>query len=431
MHDIKFIRDNAATFDASLARRGLPPAAADILAMDSAWRGLATEQQALQQRRNEASNEIGQRKSSGVPAEDLIAEVAKIKARMQALDDQAREAGAALEARLAELPNLPMDDVPAGADENDNLEVRRVGALPVFDFTARDHVALGEGLGLMDFEVAAKLSGARFVLLRGALARLERALANFMIDLHTQEFAYTEVAPPYMVRDDAVYGTGQLPKFSEDLFRTEEGFWLIPTSEVPLTNLVRDSIVQDRDLPMRVTAHTPCFRSEAGSAGRDTRGMIRLHQFAKVEMVSITHPDHSDAELERMTNCAEEVLKRLGLAYRVVMLCTGDMGFGARKTYDLEVWLPGQNDGAGAYREISSCSNMGDFQARRMKARFRSEGAKRTEFVHTLNGSGLAVGRCLVAVLENYQTADGGVDIPEALRPYLGGQARIDPESAR
>ncbi|MEC8563290.1 MAG: serine--tRNA ligase, partial [Pseudomonadota bacterium] len=230
---------------------------------------------------------------------------------------------------------------------------------------------------------------------------------------------------------DAVYGTGQLPKFSEDLFRTEEGFWLIPTSEVPLTNLVRDSIVQDRDLPMRVTAHTPCFRSEAGSAGRDTRGMIRLHQFAKVEMVSITHPDHSDAELERMTNCAEEVLKRLGLAYRVVVLCTGDMGFGARKTYDLEVWLPGQNDGAGAYREISSCSNMGDFQARRMKARFRSEGAKRTEFVHTLNGSGLAVGRCLVAVLENYQTADGGVDIPEALRPYLGGQARIDPESAR
>lgn len=430
MHDIKFIRDNAAAFDAGLARRDLSPMAADILSMDSAWRALTTEKQTLQQRRNQASKEIGQRKSKGEPADELINEVADIKTKMLQLDDAERQAGEDLEKLLASLPNLPFDDVPLGADESENVEIRRRGERKAFNFRPLDHVDLGEKLGQMDFEAAAKLAGARFVLLRGDLARLERAIANFMIDLHTQEFGYTEVSPPVMVRDAALYGTGQLPKFSEDLFRTEDGFWMIPTAEVPLTNLVSNAILDAAELPVRVTAHTPCFRSEAGSAGRDTRGMIRVHQFAKVELVSVTHPAESDAELERMTACAEEVLKRLGLHYRVVVLCTGDMGFGARRTYDIEVWLPGQNDGAGAFREISSCSTCGDFQARRMKARFRPEGSKATEFVHTLNGSGLAVGRCLIAVLENHQEADGSISIPDVLRPYMGGQERIHAKQA-
>jgi seryl-tRNA synthetase len=430
MHDIKFIRDNAAAFDAGLARRDLSPMAADILSMDSAWRALTTEKQTLQQRRNQASKEIGQRKSKGEPADELINEVADIKTKMLQLDDAERQAGEDLEKLLASLPNLPFDDVPLGADESENVEIRRQGERKAFNFRPLDHVDLGEKLGQMDFEAAAKLAGARFVLLRGDLARLERAIANFMIDLHTQEFGYTEVSPPVMVRDAALYGTGQLPKFSEDLFRTEDGFWMIPTAEVPLTNLVSNAILDAAELPVRVTAHTPCFRSEAGSAGRDTRGMIRVHQFAKVELVSVTHPAESDAELERMTACAEEVLKRLGLHYRVVVLCTGDMGFGARRTYDIEVWLPGQNDGAGAFREISSCSTCGDFQARRMKARFRPEGSKATEFVHTLNGSGLAVGRCLIAVLENHQEADGSISIPDVLRPYMGGQERIHAKQA-
>lgn len=430
MHDIKFIRDNAAAFDAGLARRDLSPMAADILSMDSAWRALTTEKQTLQQRRNQASKEIGQRKSKGEPADELINEVADIKNKMLQLDDAERQAGEDLEKLLASLPNLPFDDVPLGADESENVEIRRQGERKAFNFRPLDHVDLGEKLGQMDFEAAAKLAGARFVLLRGDLARLERAIANFMIDLHTQEFGYTEVSPPVMVRDAALYGTGQLPKFSEDLFRTEDGFWMIPTAEVPLTNLVSNAILDVAELPVRVTAHTPCFRSEAGSAGRDTRGMIRVHQFAKVELVSVTHPAESDAELERMTACAEEVLKRLGLHYRVVVLCTGDMGFGARRTYDIEVWLPGQNDGAGAFREISSCSTCGDFQARRMKARFRPEGSKATEFVHTLNGSGLAVGRCLIAVLENHQEADGSISIPDVLRPYMGGQERIHAKQA-
>jgi seryl-tRNA synthetase len=430
MHDIKFIRDNAAAFDAGLARRDLSPMAADILSMDSAWRALTTEKQTLQQRRNQASKEIGQRKSKGEPADELINEVADIKNKMLQLDDAERQAGEDLEKLLASLPNLPFDDVPLGADESENVEIRRQGERKAFNFRPLDHVDLGEKLGQMDFEAAAKLAGARFVLLRGDLARLERAIANFMIDLHTQEFGYTEVSPPVMVRDAALYGTGQLPKFSEDLFRTEDGFWMIPTAEVPLTNLVSNTILDAAELPVRVTAHTPCFRSEAGSAGRDTRGMIRVHQFAKVELVSVTHPAESDAELERMTACAEEVLKRLGLHYRVVVLCTGDMGFGARRTYDIEVWLPGQNDGAGAFREISSCSTCGDFQARRMKARFRPEGSKATEFVHTLNGSGLAVGRCLIAVLENHQEADGSISIPDVLRPYMGGQERIHAKQA-
>ena len=430
MHDIKFIRDNAAAFDAGLARRDLSPMAADILSMDRAWRALTTEKQTLQRRRNQASKEIGQRKSKGEPADELINEVADIKTKMLQLDDAERQAGEDLEKLLASLPNLPFDDVPLGADESENVEIRRQGERKAFNFRPLDHVDLGEKLGQMDFEAAAKLAGARFVLLRGDLARLERAIANFMIDLHTQEFGYTEVSPPVMVRDAALYGTGQLPKFSEDLFRTEDGFWMIPTAEVPLTNLVSNAILDVAELPVRVTAHTPCFRSEAGSAGRDTRGMIRVHQFAKVELVSVTHPAESDAELERMTACAEEVLKRLGLHYRVVVLCTGDMGFGARRTYDIEVWLPGQNDGAGAFREISSCSTCGDFQARRMKARFRPEGSKATEFVHTLNGSGLAVGRCLIAVLENHQEADGSISIPDVLRPYMGGQERIHAKQA-
>jgi seryl-tRNA synthetase len=430
MHDIKFIRDNAAAFDAGLARRDLPAMAADILAMDAAWRALTTEKQVLQQRRNQASKEIGQLKSKGAPADDLIKEVADIKDKMQQLDDAERTAGEDLEKRLASLPNLPFDDVPRGMDESENVEMRREGVIKAFDFQPIDHVDLGENLGQMDFEAAAKLAGARFVLLRGDLARLERALANFMIDLHTQEFGYTEVSPPVMVRDSALYGTGQLPKFSEDLFRVEGGFWMIPTAEVPLTNLVSDTILDEAELPLRMTAHTACFRSEAGSAGRDTRGMIRVHQFSKVEMVSVSHPSQSDAELERMTGCAEAVLTRLGLPYRVVILCTGDMGFGARRTYDIEVWLPGQNDGAGAYREISSCSTCGDFQARRMKARFRPDGTKTTSFVHTLNGSGLAVGRCLIAVLENYQEADGSISIPDVLRPYMGGQERIPAKQA-
>lgn len=430
MHDIKFIRDNAAAFDAGLARRDLPAMAADILAMDAAWRALTTEKQVLQQRRNQASKEIGLLKSKGAPADDLIKEVADIKDKMQQLDDAERTTGEDLEKRLASLPNLPFDDVPQGMDESENVEMRRKGVIKAFDFQPIDHVDLGENLGQMDFEAAAKLAGARFVLLRGDLARLERALANFMIDLHTQEFGYTEVSPPVMVRDSALYGTGQLPKFSEDLFRVEGGFWMIPTAEVPLTNLVSDTILDEAELPLRMTAHTACFRSEAGSAGRDTRGMIRVHQFSKVEMVSVSHPSQSDAELERMTGCAEAVLTRLGLPYRVVILCTGDMGFGARRTYDIEVWLPGQNDGAGAYREISSCSTCGDFQARRMKARFRPEGTKTTSFVHTLNGSGLAVGRCLIAVLENYQEADGSISIPDVLRPYMGGQGRIPAKQA-
>jgi seryl-tRNA synthetase len=335
---------------------------------------------------------------------------------MGELEQADREAEAALAARLAELPNLPDDDVPEGPDESANIEIRRTGE-PRRLNDAKDHVDLGEGMGLMDFAAAAKLSGARFVVLRGALARLERAIGQFMIDLHTAEHGYTEIAPPLMVRDEAMFGTGQLPKFAEDLFRTTTGHWLIPTAEVPLTNLVADAIQEQETLPLRFTALTPSFRSEAGSAGRDTRGMIRQHQFSKVEMVSITTPEQSALEHERMTDCAETVLKRLGLAFRTVALCTGDLGFSARKTYDIEVWLPGQ----GRYREISSCSNTGDFQARRMQARFKAAGEKGTRFVHTLNGSGVAVGRALIAVLETYQQGDGSVVVPDVLKPYMGG----------
>lgn len=420
MHDLRSIRDNPAAFDAGLARRGLAAQSGDILALDQRRRALQTEFQELQARRNEVSKLIGAYKKEGKDAQPLLDEVAALKEKMPALEQQEKELGAELDGILASLPNLPAADVPEGKDEHDNVEIRRVGT-PVEIANAKHHFELGEALGLMSFDAAAKLSGARFTVLRGKLARLERALGDFMLDIQTNEFGFEEVSPPLLVKDDAAFGTAQLPKFTEDLFQTTNGFWLIPTAEVPLTNLVNDAILDADELPLRFTARTPCFRSEAGSAGRDTRGMIRQHQFYKVEMVSITRPDQSEAEHERMTEAAETVLKRLGLPFRTVKLCTGDMGFSAQKTFDIEVWLPGQ----GMYREISSCSNCGDFQARRMKARFRAKGEKNTQFLHTLNGSGLAVGRCLVAVLENYQQPDGSILIPEALRPYMGGLERI------
>lgn len=420
MHDIRSIRDNPAAFDAGLARRGVEPLSSRILELDQERRACQTQAQELQARRNEASKLIGAYKKDGKDAQPLLDEVAAIKEKMPQLEEREKELGAELDRILASYPNIPAPEVPDGKDEHDNVEIRRIGT-PTEIAGAKQHFELGEALGLMSFDLAAKLSGARFTVLRGQLARLERALGDFMLDIHTTEYGYEEVSPPLLVKDDAAFGTGQLPKFTEDLFQTTNGFWLIPTAEVPLTNLVNDSILDGEELPLRLTARTPCFRSEAGSAGRDTRGMIRQHQFYKVEMVSITRPDQSAAEHERMTDAAETVLKRLGLPFRTVTLCSGDMGFTAQKTYDIEVWLPGQ----GAYREISSCSNCGDFQARRMKARFRPKGEKSTQFVHTLNGSGTAVGRCLIAVLENYQQADGSILIPEALRPYMGGLERI------
>jgi seryl-tRNA synthetase len=421
MHDIKWIRDNAAAFDAGLQRRGLAPASPALFALDARRREALAAAQAIQAERKELSREIGQRKGRGEDAGELLDRVSESKEAQADAEEQARLAEAELEAALAALPNLPADDVPDGADETANVEIRRWGTPCAFDFRPREHFELGEGLGLMDFDRAAKLSGARFVVLTGALARLERALAAFMLDLHTGRFGYTEVNPPAMVRDEAVFGTGQLPKFGDDLFRTTDGRWLIPTAEVPLTNLVAGEILDEDRLPLRYTAMTWCFRAEAGAAGKDTRGMIRQHQFTKVELVSITRPEDSADEHERMTACAETVLQTLELPYRVVVLSTGDMGFSARKTYDIEVWLPGQ----GRYREISSCSNCGDFQARRMKARCRPRGEKATRFVHTLNGSGLAVGRTLIAVLETYQQADGSITVPDAVRPYMNGLEAI------
>jgi seryl-tRNA synthetase len=417
MHDLKLIREDPEGFDRALARRGLQPVAASILELDRERREALTRAQEIQARRNKLAKEIGEAKRKGGDAAALLAQADQGKAEQAEAESRAAALGEELEQRLAGIPNLPAPEVPDGPDETANREIRRVGQPREFPFAPKQHDEIGSGLGLMDFERAAKMSGARFVVLKGALARLERALAQFMLDLHTGAFGYQEIVPPLLVRDEAVFGTGQLPKFAADLFRTTEGFWLIPTAEVSLTNLVREDIQGEGDLPLRFTAWTPCFRSEAGAAGKDTRGMIRQHQFSKVELVSIAHPDRSEEEHERMTQCAEEVLKRLGLPYRVVLLSTGDMGFSARKTYDIEVWLPGQ----GAYREISSCSNCGDFQARRMKARFRAAGEKGTRFVHTLNGSGLAVGRTLIAVLENYQQGNGTVVVPEALRPYMGG----------
>ncbi|MGY6533117.1 serine--tRNA ligase [Glycocaulis sp.] len=483
MHDIRFIRENPDAFDAAMTKRRVEVKASDILKLDAKRREATARLQEIETTRNTKSKLIGQAKAKGDEAlfNQLRAEVDQLKGQMDEADAAQKAADEALRTELASLPNMPMDEVPEGADENDNEEVRGWGEPKTFDFEPKDHVALGEGLGGLDFEAAAAMSGARFAVLKGQLARLERALAAFMLDLHTLQHGYSETSTPLLVRDEALFGTGQLPKFAEDQFvgttvggiqnyaadfarsvadsiantelsrfqqpesrtaaiddvmatldqsrdnRVVEQFgskhWLIPTAEVSLTNLVRDAIHAESAFPMRLTAHTPCFRSEAGAAGRDTRGLMRMHQFYKVELVSIVKPENSEDELERMTGCAEAVLRALELPYRVMLLCAGDMGFGARKTYDLEVWLPSQN----TYREISSCSNCGDFQARRMEARFKREGEKKPEYLHTLNGSGVAVGRALLAVLENHQNADGSVTIPAALRPYMGGIEVLKP----
>lgn len=425
MHDLKTIRENAADFDAALARRGVEPVAATILALDEENRSIATKLQESQARRNEASKAIGKAKGQGdeEAAQALMAEVSELKASLPALEEQGRTVSGQLRDTLAALPNLPLADVPEGTDEDDNVEVERWGTPRNFDFKPLEHSDIGPPLGL-EFETAAEMSGARFAFLRGQMARLQRAIGQYMLDQQTLENGFQECAPPVLVRDEAMFGTGQLPKFSEDSFRTTNGHWLIPTAEVSLTNSVSGQILDETQLPMRLTALTPCFRSEAGSAGKDTKGLIRQHQFEKVEMVAIVHPDHSDAEHLRMTEAAESILKALELPYRKMLLCTGDMGATARKTFDLEVWLPGQD----AYREISSISTCGDYQARRMNARFRPEGeTKGTQFIHTLNGSGLAVGRTLVAVLENYQQEDGSVIIPEALKAYMGGIEKLEP----
>jgi seryl-tRNA synthetase len=456
MYDIKWIRDNPALFDKGLARRGLEPLSARLIALDERRRAAITKSEVAQARRNAASKEIGQAKAKKdeATAQALMAEVATLKETMPALDAEQKSLGAELDKELAQIPNMPADDVPDGKDEHGNVEKHKSGAKRDYSFTPKQHFELGEALGMMDFELAAKLSGARFVVLQKGLARLERALGQFMLDLHTDTHGYTEVNPPLMVKDDVMFGTAQLPKFRDDQFLVtndvavqelinaaaargvelpevitsgraqvsiKESRWLIPTAEVPLTNLVRESIVDENTLPRRYTACTPCFRAEAGAAGRDTRGMIRQHQFTKVELVSITAPENSRDEHERMLACAEEVLKKLDLHYRVITLCTGDMGFAAQKTYDIEVWLPGQN----MYREISSCSVCGDFQARRMNARYRGKDGK-PAFVHTLNGSGVAVGRALIAVMETYQQEDGSILVPDALKPYMGGMTKIE-----
>jgi seryl-tRNA synthetase len=420
MHDIKAIRENPDQFDKAVQRRGLEPVAGQIIALDKDRREVQTNLQAKLSRRNEASREIGQKKAAGEDADALLAEVAKLKEDIPALETQEAELTKKINTHLISIPNILDDIVPDGEDEAENVLLRSVGEKPVFSFTPLDHVDIGEGLGQMDFAAGARLSGARFVVLQGQLARLERALAAFMLDVHTKEHGYLETLPPALVRTQTMTGTGQLPKFAEDLFHTTDDRWLIPTAEVPLTNMVADTIVPRDALPMRLTAFTPCFRAEAGSAGRDTRGLIRQHQFSKVELVTITTPENSKSELERMTGCAETILQRLGLAYRVLRLCSGDTGFSAQQTLDIEVWLPGQDEGSGMYREISSCSNCGPFQARRMKARTRKNGEKETEFLHTLNGSALAVGRCMIAVLENGQQEDGSVLLPEVLHSYMG-----------
>ncbi|WP_339759948.1 serine--tRNA ligase [uncultured Hoeflea sp.] len=423
MLDIKWIRENPEALDAALAKRGADAQSEKLIALDEARRGHVGALQALQERRNAASKDIGKAMAAKdqATADSLKAEVATIKDQLQAGEAKERELDEQLKHALSVLPNIPLEDVPVGADESDNVEVRVSGEKPDLGFDTKEHFELGEALGMMDFERAAKMSGARFTILSGGLARLERALGQYMLDLHTGEHGYTEVNPPLMVNDAAAYGTDKLPKFGDDLFKTTDGRWLIPTAEVPLTYMAAGEILPEESLPKRYVAQTACFRSEAGSAGRDTRGMLRQHQFTKVELVSVTTPETSLEEHERMTASAEAVLKGLGLHFRTIVLCTGDMGFGARKTYDIEVWLPGQK----AYREISSCSVCGDFQARRMNARCRKTGDKNTRFVHTLNGSGVAVGRALIAVIENYQNADGSITVPDVLRPYMGGITRI------
>ncbi len=426
MLDLKWIRDNPDALDVALARRGADPVAASVVELDKRHRGVKTELQTLQSRRNDISKQIGGVKAKGGDAQSLMDEVGAIKEKMSALEAEERRLAEAMREMLLVVPNVPHDAVPDGLDESGNVEVRRWGTQPLFQFPIKDHSDLGTALGSMDFEQAAVMSGARFVVLKGQLARLERAIAQFMLEIHTGENGYTEVNPPLLVHDAALIGTGQLPKFADEQFRTTTGHWLIPTAEVSLTNLVAEKILGGTELPLRFTAFTPCFRSEAGAAGKDTKGMIRNHQFEKVELVSIVVPEESEAELERMTSCAEGILQKLELSYRVMQLCAGDMGFGANRTYDLEVWLPSQD----AYREISSCSNTGDFQARRMNARFRPSGeTKGAHFVHTLNGSGLAVGRTLVAIVENYQKGNGTIGVPDVLKSYMGGLDVIGAEA--
>lgn len=425
MHDIRAIRDNPDAFDAAMAKRGITGASSEILAIDELRRGRISAAEAAQAERNSASKEVGAAKARGDEEEfERLREVmAAKKDEITRLEAEAKAEDARLRDVLMGLPNTVYDDVPVGMDEDDNVEIRRWGEPREFDFAPKEHFEIEGVKPGMDFETAAKLSGSRFVMMSGAVARLHRALAQFMLDTHTNENGLTETIPPVLVRDEAMYGTNQLPKFAEDSYQTREGMWLIPTSEVPLTNIVSDTMIAPDYLPRRYCAHTNCFRSEAGSAGKDTSGMLRQHQFEKVEMVSITHPDASEEEQARMTRCAEDILERLGMPYRTVVLCTGDIGFGAKRTHDIEVWLPGQN----AYREISSISTCGEFQARRMNARFRDENGK-PQFVHTLNGSGLAVGRCLIAVLENGQTSDGGVVLPQVLGPWIGGKSQITPQ---
>ncbi|MGA9434031.1 MAG: serine--tRNA ligase [Roseobacter sp.] len=428
MHDIRAIRQNPNGFDAGLARRGDPAASQEILALDEARRAKISAAETAQAEQNRASKEVGQAKAKGDEAEfeRLRALVSEKKAEIAQMHADAKALDAELSEKLAWIANIPADDVPDGADEDDNVEVARWGDLPQFDFVPKEHYEIGGVAASMDFETAAKTSGARFVMLKGAVARIHRALAQFMVDTHVDHNGLTEINSPVLVRDEAMYGTDKLPKFAEDSYKTTNGWWLVSTSEIPLTYTVAGDVLEEADLPRRMTAHTLCFRSEAGSAGRDTAGMLRQHQFEKVEMVSITHPDASDEEQKRMLRCAEDILERLGLPYRTVILCTGDMGFGARRTYDIEAWLPGQD----SYREISSVSTTGDFQARRMNARFKPAAGGKPEFVHTLNGSGLAVGRCLIAVLENGQRADGSVVLPAALAPYLGGKTVLSAEGA-
>ncbi len=426
MHDIRAIRENPEQFDAALAMRGDSAMSSDILKLDEARRARIQAAEAAQAEQNKASKEVGAAKAKGDEAEfeRLRALVAAKKSEVATMQAEAKELDAQLTTLLMGIPNAPYEDTPQGEDEDDNVEIHRWGTPRTFDFTPKEHYELAGVIPGMDFETAAKLSGSRFVVLSGAVARIHRALAQFMIDTHVEENGLTETWTPVLVRPEMMEGTGQLPKFGEDSYQTTNGWWLVPTAEVSLTNIVNNTIVEESYLPRRYVAHTQCFRSEAGSAGRDTAGMLRQHQFEKVEMVSITHPDESRAELDRMTGCAQGILEKLELPYRTVVLCTGDMGFGARRTHDIEVWLPGQN----TYREISSCSVCGDFQARRMNARFRPEGGGKPEFLHSLNGSGLAVGRCLIAVLENGQEADGSVTLPEVLHPYLGGKSRLTKE---
>ena len=428
MHDIKAIRENPAAFDAALSRRGGDGVSGAVLAIDTARREKITAAEAAQAEQNKASKEVGAAKARGDEDEfqRLRALVADKKAEVARLKDEAQAEDTRLTALLAEIPNLPYDDVPDGADEDDNVEVTRWGTPRNFDFAPKEHFEIAGVIPGMDFETAAKISGSRFVLLQGAVARVNRALAQYMLDVHVNENALLETNTPVLVREEAMYGTDKLPKFGEESYQTTEGAWLVPTSEVPLVYSVAGNVLDEGALPIRLVAHTLCFRSESGSAGRDTAGMLRHHQFEKVEMVSITHPDTSEDEQKRMLRCAEDMLERLGVPYRTVVLCTGDMGFGARRTYDIEAWLPGQN----TYREISSVSTTGDFQARRMNARFRPADGGKPEFVHTLNGSGLAIGRCLIAVLENGQQADGSVVLPEVLHPYLGGKTQISADGA-